>query len=99
MSFLDRSSSTELTVTQEMLAGLLGVRRESVTEAAGKLQEAGLIHCSRGHIAVLDRPRLEARVCECYAVVKREYRRLLQLERIVDDAGVHGACRRSLAFA
>ena len=99
LSFLDRSSCTELTVTQETLAGLLGVRRESVTEAAGKLQEAGLIHCSRGHIAVLDRPRLEARVCECYAVVKREYRRLLQPEDIVDDAGVHGACRRSLAFA
>jgi len=99
LSFLDRSSSAELAVTQEMLAGLLGVRRESVTEAAGKLQEAGLIHCSRGHIAVLDRPRLEARVCECYAVVKREYQRLLQPEDIVDDAGVHGACRQSLAFA
>jgi len=99
LSFFDRSSSTELTVTQETLAGLLGVRRESVTEAAGKLQEAGLIHCSRGHIAVLDRSRLEARVCECYGVVKREYQRLLQPEDIVDDAGVRGACRQSLTFA
>jgi len=99
LSFLDRSSSAELTVTQEMLAGLLGVRRESVTEAAGKLQEAGLIHCSRGHIAVLDRPRLEARVCECYAVVKREHLRLLQPEHIVDGAGVHRACRQCLTFA
>ena len=99
LSFLDRSSCTELTVTQETLAGLLGVRRESVTEAAGKLQEAGLIHCSRGHIAVLDRRRLEARVCECYAVVKREYRRLLQPEDIGDDAGVHGGCRQSRTFA
>ncbi len=99
LSFLDRSSCVELPVTQEMLAGLLGVRRESVTEAAGKLQEVGLIHCRRGHITVLDRPQLEARVCECYAVVKREYRRLLQPEDIADDAGVHGACRQSHAIA
>ena len=56
---------------------MLGVRRESVTEAAGKLKKAGLIHYSRGHIAVLDRPQLEAHVCECYANVKREYDRLL----------------------
>ena len=67
-------------MTQELIANMLGVRREGVTEAAGKLQKAGLIHCSRGHIAVLDRPRLEARVCECYAVVKREYDRLLPHE-------------------
>lgn len=78
LSSLDRSPSNELAMTQELIADLLGVRRESVTEAAGKLQKAGLIHYSRGHIAVLDRPRLEAQVCECYAVVKREYDRLLQ---------------------
>lgn len=64
-------------MTHELIADMLGVRRESVTEAAGKLQKAGLIHYSRGHIAVIDRPRLEAQVCECYAVVKREYDRLL----------------------
>ena len=77
LSRLDRLPSRELTMTQELIANMLGVRRESVTEAAGKLQKAGLIHYIRGHIAVLDRPRLEAQVCECYAVVKREYDRLL----------------------
>ena len=77
LSSLDRSASSEVTMTQELIANMLGVRRESVTEAAGKLQKAGLIHYSRGRIAVLDRPRLEARACECYAVVKREYDRLL----------------------
>ena len=74
---LDRLSSNELTMTQELIANMLGVRREGVTEAAGKLQAAGLIHYSRGKITVLDRPKLEARVCECYSVVKREYGRLL----------------------
>jgi CRP-like cAMP-binding protein len=74
---LDRLPSNQLTMTQELIANMLGVRREGVTEAAGKLQKAGLIHYSRGHIAVLDRPGLEARVCECYAVVKKEYDRLL----------------------
>jgi len=74
---LDRLPSNELTMTQELIANMLGVRREGVTEAAGKLQAAGLIHYSRGKITVLDRPKLEARVCECYAVVKREYGRLL----------------------
>jgi len=74
---LDRLPSNELAMTQELIANMLGVRREGVTEAAGKLQKAGLIHYSRGHIAVLDRPQLEAQVCECYAVVKREYDRLL----------------------
>jgi CRP-like cAMP-binding protein len=74
---LDRLSSSELTMTQELIANMLGVRREGVTEAAGKLQEAGLIQYSRGHITVLDRPKLEARVCECYAVVKKEFDRLL----------------------
>jgi CRP-like cAMP-binding protein len=77
LSSLDRLPSNELTMTQELIANMLGVRREGVTEAAGKLQKAGLIHYSRGHIAVLDRPQLEAQVCECYAVVKREYDRLL----------------------
>ena len=74
---LDRLKSNELTMTQELIANMLGVRREGVTEAAGHLQAAGLIHYSRGKITVLDRPQLEARVCECYAVVKREYDRLL----------------------
>jgi CRP-like cAMP-binding protein len=74
---LDRLPSNELSMTQELIANMLGVRREGVTEAAGKLQDAGLIHYSRGHIAVLDRPGLEARVCECYEVVRKEFRRLL----------------------
>jgi CRP-like cAMP-binding protein len=73
---LDRLPSNELTMTQELIANMLGVRREGVTEAAGRLQAAGLIHYSRGKITVLDRPQLEARVCECYAVVKRESDRL-----------------------
>ena len=74
---LDRLLSNELSMTQELIANMLGVRREGVTEAAGKLQAHGLIHYSRGKIVVLDRPKLEAQVCECYAVVKREYDRLL----------------------
>ncbi len=74
---LDRLSSDELTMTQELIANMLGVRREGVTEAAGKLQRVGLIDYTRGHIKVLDRPGLEARVCECYQVVKREFDRLL----------------------
>ena len=74
---LDRLRSNELTMTQELIANMLGVRREGVTEAAGKLQAQGLIHYSRGRITALDRPKLEARACECYAVVKREYDRLL----------------------
>ncbi|MBD9362396.1 Crp/Fnr family transcriptional regulator [Methylomonas fluvii] len=74
---LDRLPSNELTMTQELIANMLGVRREGVTEAAGKLQHAGLIHYSRGKITVLDRPGLEARVCECYQVVRAESDRLL----------------------
>jgi CRP-like cAMP-binding protein len=74
---LDRMAGNDLEMTQELIANMLGVRREGVTEAAGKLQAEGLISYSRGHITVLDRPRLEARVCECYAVVKKEYDRLL----------------------
>ena len=74
---LDRLAANELIMTQELIANMLGVRREGVTEAAGHLQAAGLINYSRGRITVLDRPKLEGRVCECYAVVKREYERLL----------------------
>jgi len=74
---LDRLASNELCMTQELISNMLGVRREGVTEAAGHLQSAGLIHYSRGCITVLDRPGLEARVCECYDVVKKEFRRLL----------------------
>jgi CRP-like cAMP-binding protein len=74
---LDRLSSSEVLMTQELIANMLGVRREGVTEAAGKLQADGLIEYRRGRITVLDRPHLEARVCECYAVVKKEYERLL----------------------
>jgi CRP-like cAMP-binding protein len=74
---LDRLPSNDLVMTQELIANMLGVRREGVTEAAGHLQEAGLIRYQRGHITVLDRPQLAQRVCECYAVVKRESDRLL----------------------
>jgi CRP-like cAMP-binding protein len=74
---LDGLPSNELTMTQELIANMPGVRREGVTEAASNLQARGLIHYSRGKITVLNRPKLEARVCECYAVVKREYGRLL----------------------
>jgi Mn-dependent DtxR family transcriptional regulator len=74
---LDRLPGNELRMTQELIANMLGVRREGVTEAAGKLQAAGLIHYSRGKITVLDRPKLEQRVCECYGVVKKEFDRLL----------------------
>jgi CRP-like cAMP-binding protein len=74
---LDRLAGNELNMTQEMIASLLGVRREGVTEAAGKLQRAGVIEYRRGHITVLDRPGLEAQVCECYPVVKTEFDRLL----------------------
>jgi CRP-like cAMP-binding protein len=74
---LDRLPGDELAMTQELMANMLGVRREGVTEAAGNLQDAGLIKYSRGHIKVLDRIGLETRTCECYAVVKREFDRLL----------------------
>ena len=74
---LDRLPSSELRMTQELMSNMLGVRREGVTEAAGKLQAAGLIHYSRGQIKVLDRRGLERRVCECYGVVRRETDRLL----------------------
>jgi CRP-like cAMP-binding protein len=73
----DRLDCDVLKMTQELIADMLGVRREGVTEAAGKLQAAGLIRYSRGKITILDRPGLEARVCECYQVVRKEFRRLL----------------------
>jgi CRP-like cAMP-binding protein len=74
---IDRVSTRELVMTHELVASMLGVRREGISEAAGTLQRAGLISYRRGHITVLDRSGLEARVCECYAVVKREFERLL----------------------
>jgi CRP-like cAMP-binding protein len=76
---LDRLREPELVMTQELIANMLGVRREGVTEAAGRLQDAGLIRYKRGHITVLDREGLEQRTCECYAVVQKEYERLLPL--------------------
>ena len=78
---LDRLEGDELVMTQELIANMLGVRREGVTEGASKLQNAALIKYSRGHITVLDRPGLEKRACECYAVVKKEYDRLLPAKR------------------
>lgn len=77
---LDRLQGDELVMTQELIANMLGVRREGVTEGALKLQKAGLIRYARGRISVLDRPGLEKRSCECYAVVKKEYDRLLPEE-------------------
>jgi len=74
---LDRLPSNQLTMTQELIANMLGVRREGVTDAAGKLHRAGVINYARGHITVLDRPKLETLSCECYAVVKKETDRLL----------------------
>jgi CRP-like cAMP-binding protein len=80
---LDRLSSNDVNMTQELIANMLGVRREGVTEAARQLQHAGLIRYHRGRITVLDRPALERRVCECYAVVKRESDRLLHYQNEV----------------
>ena len=77
LASLDRLHGNELAMTQELIAGMLGVRREGVTEGAMKLQKLGLIRYRRGHITVLDRTGLEARACECYAVVRKEYDRLL----------------------
>jgi CRP-like cAMP-binding protein len=82
---LDRVSSRELVITQELVASMLGVRREGITEAAGKLQQAGFIRYRRGHISVLDRSGLETRACECYAVVKQELGRLLSDVRYRQD--------------
>ena len=83
---LDRTQGSELVMTQELISANLGVRREGVTEAAHRLQEDGVIRYARGRIQVLDRPALEARTCECYAVVKREYDRLLR-QRQANRAG------------
>ena len=88
---LDRTPTDELLMTQELLASLLGVRREGVTAAALKLQQAGVIRYSRGHIFVLDRERLEQRTCECYAAAKNEHERLLPY-------GNHAAARFRLAM-
>jgi len=74
---LDRLSSNQLCMTQELIANMLGVRREGVTDAAGKLQKLNIIEYARGHITVLDRPKLEKMSCECYSVVKRETDRLI----------------------
>jgi DNA-binding GntR family transcriptional regulator len=73
----DRLPSNQLVMTQELIANMLGVRREGVTEAAGKLEKLGVIRYARGRITVLDRPKLEQLCCECYAVVKKESDRLL----------------------
>lgn len=85
---LDRMPSRELVMTQELVASMLGVRRESVTEAAGRLQQAGYIRYRRGHIGVLDRAGLEGRACECYAVVKKEIDRLLPDARCLQEQAV-----------
>jgi CRP-like cAMP-binding protein len=74
---LDRLDTNELVMTQELIANMLGVRREGVTAAAGQLQDAGILRYKRGHITVLDRPALERRTCECYITVKKEYDRLV----------------------
>jgi len=73
----DRLPTNVISMTQDLIANMLGVRREGVTASAGKLQDAGMIHYSRGRITIIDRPKLEAHVCECYAVVKKEFDRLL----------------------
>jgi CRP-like cAMP-binding protein len=78
---LDRLPSNDVVMTQELIANMLGVRREGVTEAAGKLQHANVIHYTRGRITVLDRPRLEHLACECYEVVRKEFARLLPWDR------------------
>ena len=88
LATLDRNPAGQLIVTHELVAGILGVRREGVTEAAGKLQQAGFIQYRRGHINVLQRSGLEARTCECYAVLRKE------LMRLLPD---HHAARRALA--
>jgi CRP-like cAMP-binding protein len=83
---LDRLASSELTMTQKLIADMLGVRREGVTEAAGKLQKLGVITYRRGRITVVDRPTLERLCCECYAVVKQETDRLLPLHPRADSS-------------
>lgn len=87
---LDRLPTNELIMTQELVASMLGVRREGITEAAGKLQRAGLISYRRGHISVLDRTGLESHACECYAVVKKELLRLLPDVKYRQDSAAKG---------
>ena len=87
LSCLDRLPSDELVMTQALIAQMLGVRRESITDATGKLEDAGLIHCGRGHVAVLDRRGLEAHACECYAAIKRADDQLF-------PEFAHGPCAR-----
>jgi CRP-like cAMP-binding protein len=83
---IDRTSSNDLPVTQKLIADMLGVRREGVTEAAGQLHNAGLIYHSRGCIKIIDRDGLEARACECYGIVKSEFDRLLPGMRVTEPA-------------
>ncbi|MGE5946529.1 MAG: Crp/Fnr family transcriptional regulator, partial [Betaproteobacteria bacterium] len=83
---LDRIPSGQFVITQEQVAGMLGVRRESITEVAGRLQQAGSIRSRRGHIEVVERAGLERRVCECYGVVKHEFSRLLAEVRTAQKA-------------
>lgn len=94
LSCLDRVATDEMAMTHEVIAQVLGVRREGVTQAAGNLQGAGLIHCGRGHLAILDRRGLEARACECYAVLKRERERLIRPGSTMGDTGADIACGR-----
>jgi CRP-like cAMP-binding protein len=90
---LDRLTTNQLCMTQELIANMLGVRREGVTEAAGKLQRLGVIEYSRGHITIIDRPRLEALCCECYAVVKKETDRLLNWDPSkIKQPTIHRSC-------
>lgn len=90
---LDRLTTNQLCMTQELIANMLGVRREGVTEAAGKLQRLGVIEYSRGHINVIDRPRLETLCCECYAVVKKETDRLLNWDPSkIKQPTIHRSC-------
>jgi len=99
---LDRVSTQELIMTQELVASMLGVRREGITEAAGNLQRAGVIRYRRGHIAVLERSGLETRVCECYATVKKELRRLLsdvQYRQAADTVADHDFAPTSARMA
>lgn len=89
---LNRLPSNELTMTQELIANMLGVRREGITEAAGKLQHYGFIRCRRGHITVLDRAGLESTACECYAVVRTECARLLSDTRALQNRHAELRC-------
>jgi Mn-dependent DtxR family transcriptional regulator len=89
--FSDRRASNELPLTHENIAELMGVRRESVTEAAHKLQIAGCLRYQRGHISVVDRTSLEARSCECYRIAKREADHLLEMSRFAKTAVIQSA--------